>query len=63
MKFVGEIVSMIWPVVKYFTHFLEILTLTFDLDPTSALGSLNVPYLVHNRKSVGEIASKIWPDV
>ena len=32
MKSVDEIASKIWPVVKYLTHFGEILTFTFDLD-------------------------------
>ena len=30
MESVGEITSNIWPVVEYFTHFWEILTLTFE---------------------------------
>ena len=46
MKSVGEIISKIWPVVYYLTHFGEILSLTFDLDlgsKSSALRSLNAP--------------------
>ena len=49
MKSVGEIASKIWPVLWFFTHFWENLTLTFDLDlrsRSSALGSLNAPYWV-----------------
>ena len=47
MKSVVEIASEIWPVLWFFTHFLESLTLTFDLGSmSSALGSLNAPYWV-----------------
>ena len=49
MKSVGEIGSEIGPVLWFFTHFGENLTLTFDLDlgsRSSAHESLNVPYWV-----------------
>ena len=49
MKSVGEIASEVWPVLCFFTHFWENLTLTFDLDQrskSSALRSLNAPYWV-----------------
>ena len=44
----------------YFTQFRG----NFDFDlwsRSSALGLLNAPYLVSNMKSVGEIASDMWP--
>ena len=49
MKSVGQIASEKCPVLSFFTHFLENLTLTFDLDlrsKSSTLGSLNVTYWV-----------------
>ena len=72
MKCVGEIAYKIWPVLWFFTHFEENLTLTFDLDlwpwpwvkvigtwviECALLGCTMVPSM----KSVGEIASEIWP--
>ena len=58
-----------WVIECYldFYYFWQNLTLTFDLDErsrSSALGSLNVPYWVvpwYRVKSVGKIASEIWP--
>ena len=49
MKCVREIASKIWPVLWFFMHFGENLTLTFDLVLGSrllALGSLTAPYWV-----------------
>ena len=49
MKCVEEIASKIWPVLCFFMHFWENLTLTFDLDlgsRSSALGPLTSPYWV-----------------
>ena len=64
MKSVGEIASKIWSVVQHFTHFDEILTLTFDLG--QGLGTWVIECallgctLVPNMKSVCEIAFKVW---
>ena len=64
MKSVGKIASEIWPILCFFTHIGENLTLTFDLDQISTwviectlLGCTLVPSM----KCVGEIASKVWP--
>ena len=58
MKSVGEITSEIWPVVSFFTHFGENLTLTF-CQGHKHLGAFMGCTLVPSMKSVGVIASEI----
>ena len=64
MKSVGEIASKIWPAVQHLTRFGENLTLTLEVKvigtwviECALLGCTLVPSM----KSVGEIASEMWP--
>ena len=60
---VGEIVSKIWQVLWFFTHFWENLTLTLGQGHRHYFPWMRLLgcTLVPSMKSVGEIASEIWP--